>query len=71
MSLSHSPGYRSLAMALVIAGLASSGAYGQLEEVIVTAQKRAESVQDVPIAITAFDAAAMEARQILGAARIR
>ena len=26
----------------------------QLEEVIVTAQKRSESLQDVPIAVTAF-----------------
>ena len=36
-------------------GLATA-AHGQatLEEVIVTAQKRAESLQDVPIAITAF-----------------
>ena len=28
--------------------------YAQLEEVIVTAQKRSESLQDVPIAVTAF-----------------
>ena len=42
------------------------GANAQLEEVIVTAQKRAESVQDVPIAVTAFDAESMTARQITG-----
>jgi iron complex outermembrane receptor protein len=29
---------------------------GALEEVIVTAQKRAESLQDVPVAVTAFSA---------------
>jgi iron complex outermembrane recepter protein len=32
----------------------------QLEEVIVTAQKRAESVQKAPVAITALDTAALE-----------
>ena len=41
-------------LALAVAA-ASSGAYGaQLEEVIVTAQKRAESLQDVPISMTAL-----------------
>ena len=33
---------------------------GGLEEIIVTAQKRAESAQDVPIALSVFDAAALE-----------
>ncbi|MCM2312189.1 MAG: TonB-dependent receptor [Steroidobacteraceae bacterium] len=32
---------------------------GGLEEIIVTAQKRAESAQDVPIALSVFDAAAL------------
>ena len=42
------------ALALAIA-TASGGAYAaQLEEVIVTAQKRAESLQDVPISMTAI-----------------
>ena len=35
-----------------------------LEEIVVTAQKRAESAQDVPIAITAFDSAALDRNQI-------
>lgn len=41
-------------------------AYGAslIEEVVVTAQKRSESVQDVPISVSAFDASALEARQI-------
>lgn len=45
---------------------AALSAHAQLEEVIVSAQKRAEAVQDVPIAITAFDMAAMKAKQITG-----
>lgn len=35
---------------------------GQLEEIIVTAQFRAENVQQTPIAITAYDAAMLEER---------
>ncbi|WP_226668008.1 TonB-dependent receptor [Microbulbifer aggregans] len=35
-----------------------------LEEVVVTARKREESMQSVPIAVTALDAATLEARQI-------
>ena len=38
-------------MALAVSGQVSAG---MLEEVVVTAQKRAESLQDVPIAVTAF-----------------
>ena len=46
-------------------GLAGANhAWAQLEEIIVTAQKRTEDMQNVPIAITAFDAAAMDAKQI-------
>ena len=47
-------------LALAIA-TASSGAYAaQLEEIIVTAQKRAQSLQDVPISMTAIDGKRME-----------
>lgn len=35
-----------------------------IEEIVVTAQKRAENVQDVPIAISAFSAQAMEERSV-------
>ena len=31
-----------------------------LEEIVVTAQKRSQSIQDVPISVTAFDGAALE-----------
>jgi iron complex outermembrane receptor protein len=36
-------------------------AAGQLEEVVVTARKRAESLQDVPVVVQALSAAALEA----------
>ncbi len=58
-------------VALVSALGLSSGAYAQLEEIIVTAQKRMESAQDVPIAVTAFDTEALQAKQINGFADIR
>ena len=35
-----------------------------LEEILVTAQKRGQSVQDIPVAVTAIDAAAIENRRI-------
>jgi iron complex outermembrane recepter protein len=37
---------------------------GGLEEIIVTAQKRAESLQDVPIALSVFDSRALERANI-------
>ena len=44
-----------LVSAKALAGYAAGTlAQGTLEEVIVTAQKRAKSIQDVPISITAF-----------------
>ena len=33
----------------------ASGAYAQLEEVIVTAQKRAQSMQDIPISVSSYN----------------
>ena len=36
----------------------------QIEETLVTAQKRQESVQEVPIAVSAFDASALDDKQI-------
>ncbi|ANI79280.1 TonB-dependent receptor [Sphingobium sp. EP60837] len=37
---------------------------GSLQEIIVTAQKRSESLQDTPISIAAIDSAALESRRI-------
>ena len=37
-------------------GLLSSGSHAAIEEIVVTAQKREQSLQDVPLAVNAFDA---------------
>ena len=45
--------------------IAATPVFGQvLEEVVVTAQHRTQSMQDVPIAITAFDADTIEKAKI-------
>ena len=52
----------SISFALTVSYSASS--YAEIEKIIVTAQKRSESVQEVPIAITAFTAETMQALDI-------
>lgn len=51
-----------MASAQVTATDGAEGAY--LEDIVVTAQKRAESLQDTPIAVSAITAATIEARGI-------
>jgi len=46
-------------------------ASAQIEEIIVTAQKREETIQDVPISVSAFDAEALDAKQIDGFADLQ
>lgn len=45
-------------------GVGATGAVVGVEEVVVTARKRTESLQETPISITAFTAAAIEARSL-------
>src|SRR5580698_9995564 len=49
-----------------ISGSAADAANDQLEEIIVTAQKRAENLQQVPIAITALTAQSLDSAGISG-----
>ncbi len=43
---------------------AAGGAYNALDEIVVTAQRTSQSLQDVPIAVTAFTAQSLAAQQI-------
>ena len=43
---------------------ADNASSGGIQEIVVTAQKRAENVQDVPIAISAFTAGALQERAV-------
>ncbi|MEW7847635.1 TonB-dependent receptor [Massilia aurea] len=63
------------AVAIVCAGACASGAFAQeraaepaegLQTVTVTAQKRPESMQNVPVAVSTVDARAIENQQIVG-----
>jgi len=56
-----------LPMAIVLAsGLLSAQALAQLEEVVVTAQKRVESLQDTPLSVVAFSESVLENQGIAG-----
>ncbi|WP_169800198.1 TonB-dependent receptor [Sphingobium amiense] len=46
----------------------NAGATGSLEDIVVTAQKRSENLQDVPVAITAVTSARLESAGITSAA---
>lgn len=65
------------ASALVICGLATPGLAQEagevvgVEEIIVTAQKREQALQDVPIAVSAFSEAALDRAQIEDATDIQ
>ena len=66
--------YRSLiaaaATAALVAGASVVQAQGEIEEVIVTAQKRAENVQDVPIAITAYTSDTLQKKNLTDVTRL-
>ncbi len=57
---------RLIATAMLVASLGQAHAQDapMLEEVVVTAQKRAQSLQDVPISVVAFDSEKLAARGI-------
>ena len=52
--------------ALLLSSALAAPAFAQIEEVVVTAQKKSEDIQSVPIAVSAFTSADMAAHQIQG-----
>lgn len=52
------------------AGSTAQGDEGGIAEIVVTAQKRAENVQNVPIAISAFTATALQERAVTNVASL-
>ncbi len=59
---------KNLPLAVLLAsGLAAGNSWAQLEEVIVTAQMRTESLQDIPISIQSFDSRAIESMRLIDA----
>jgi iron complex outermembrane recepter protein len=66
--LSHSS--TAMLAALITSGAAyaqapSQPAAGQLEEVVITAQRRSESLQDTPLAVSAFSSETLQSKQIV------
>lgn len=66
--------FRALLVSVSVPTIASAQVHGQdaaelgLNEIVVTAQRRVQSLQDVPISVTAFDSAALERSNISAAA---
>jgi outer membrane receptor protein involved in Fe transport len=60
-----------LGVSSVLAVTSLTAQSAMLEEIVVTAQKRAESVQDVPIAVSAFSQGALESQGLLGGADLK
>ncbi|MGL4566414.1 MAG: hypothetical protein ACRCVD_14060, partial [Halioglobus sp.] len=59
---------KNLPLAVLLAsGLAAGNSWAQLEEVIVTAQMRTQSLQDIPVSIQAFDARSIESMRLIDA----
>ena len=58
--MSRSSLFKASGIALAIAAISSGTNAAELEEVIVTAQKRAESLQDVPVSLVAISGTKIE-----------
>ncbi|NNC39024.1 MAG: hypothetical protein EX271_11150 [Acidimicrobiales bacterium] len=65
MSSATFKGLSGLALSASLIAL-SAPAMAQLDEIVVTAQKKEQSLQDVPVAIAAFDLQALETNRIDG-----
>lgn len=56
--------FKLLGVCLPLSLIVASNVGAQIEEIVVTAERRAQSLQDVPVAVTAFSADAVEQLQI-------
>lgn len=57
---------KNLPVAMLLAsGLGASNASAQLEEIIVTAQMRTESLQDIPVSTSAYNSGAIESMRLI------
>lgn len=50
---------------------AAAGSQGGIQEIVVTAQKRSESLQSTPVAVSAFTSDTLEAQQISGVEQLQ
>ncbi len=68
--MKNTPCAQAALMSLVVlcptAAIAAADSSSEIQEVVVTAQKRSESLQNVPLSITAFSAADLDTRAIKG-----
>ncbi len=58
------PGLSAILPTFLVPLLFSSGASAQVEEIIVTAERREASIQDVPVAVSAYNGETLEALQV-------
>lgn len=56
--------FRTALLTSVALSFGAQEAAAQIEEILVTARKREESLQEIPLSVTAFDAAALERNRI-------
>ena len=71
IGLLATPAFAQTAPAATATAQAGTAAATGIEEIVVTAQRTAQSLQDVPIAISAFSAQALEKQQINNAADLQ
>ena len=64
MNKIHVPRFHRMALLAAVAIAGVPQAYAQIEEVVVTARKRSENLQEVPMAITAFSAESIQRKGI-------
>jgi len=63
-SFRSGPGLNAALPAILVPLLFSAGASAQVEEIIVTAERREASIQDVPVAVSAYNDQTLEALQV-------